>query len=312
MSFHASAMPFAAPQSSSASKPRPRLSGVSAQSLRGAGLAPERARLSCRLRRVLTDHPDTRHFSLQHIVAALGPDDHAASLALFSAAGLFEAPDLGAYSGQMTSSLGAGLALGRREVRLPRGLLRRKIPRNSLSLLIHGVASLLEGAESAARARWSWVFHPLMRGALGLTLFLLGVASMAPIIGGGAQHAASAFFVAVGLAERDGLAVMIGAVAGVAALALAALSIASGQKLWQKIKAWLLGCARRLRLDALAHLLDHCCEGLGELSRLQWSGLLLLMISPATAIAPRARIEKAGASRLRQRAQKIRRAALAV
>lgn len=283
-----------------------KLNDVSSEALRGAGMAHDRARLSCRLRRVLVENPGARHFSVQHIINSLGSENVGPSIALFAAAGVFEAPHASALSGQVTSALGAGLALGRRNVHLPRSLLRRRIPRTSLALLIHGVAAMLEGAEGAVRERWSWVFHPLMSGALGLTLFLLGLASMAPIIGGGVQHAASAFFVAVGMAERDGLAVMIGAVAGIASLALAALSIASGQKLWTKIKAWLLHCARKLHLDALSNLLDHCCDGLGELVRLRWSGLLLLMLSPVSAIPRRPRAESAAVSTLRKRARRTR------
>jgi hypothetical protein len=280
--------------------------GVSAHALRGAAVTHDRARLSCRLRRVLADNPSVTHFTVHHIIKSLGSESPAPSIALFAAAAVFEAPDTSLLSGRVTSALGAGLALGRGKVHLPRSLLRRTIPRSSLALLIHGVSTLLEGAEGLVRERWSWVFHPLMSTALGLTLFLLGLASMAPIIGGGVQHAASAFFVAVGLAERDGLAVMIGAVAGIASLALAAIGIASGKKLWAKIKAWLLHCAHRLRLDALAHLLDHCCDGLSDLVRMRWSGLLLLMISPVCAIPRRPRAEGAPVSPLRKRARRAR------
>jgi hypothetical protein len=277
--------------------------------LNGAGVAHDRARLSCRLRRVLAENPSVTHFTVHHIIKTLGSDSPAPTIALFAAAGVFEAPDTSHFSGHVTSALGAHLALGRRDVHLPRSLLRRRIPRSSLALLIHGVAAVLDGAQGVVRERWSWVFHPLMGTALGLTLFLLGLASMAPIIGGGVQHAASAFFVAVGMAERDGLAVMIGAVAGIASLALAALSIASGEKLWSRIKAWLLHCARRLRLNALAHLLDHCCDGLSDLVRMRWSGLLLLMLSPVCAIPRRSRAEDAPVSALRQRARRARLAA---
>jgi hypothetical protein len=280
--------------------------GVSAHVLRAHAVTHDRARLSCRLRRVLAENPRVTHFTVHHIITALGSDSHAPSIALFAAAGVFEAPDASALSGRVTCALGAGLALGRGSVHLPRSLLRRTIPRSSLALLIHGVSTMLEAAEGAVRERWAWVFHPLMSSALGLTLFLLGLASMAPIIGGGVQHAASAFFVAVGLAERDGLAVMIGAVAGIASLALAAIGIASGKKLWSKIKAWLLHCARKLHLDALANLLDHCCDGLSELVRLRWSGLLLLMLSPVCAIPRRPRLEGAPVSRLRKRVRRAR------
>ncbi len=256
---------------------------ASGAALRVAAIDPhDRLRLSGRLRRVLTAHPDVRHFTIEQIVTALGPQS--ASVALFSAAGVFEAPDASLLSARLTVGLGAQLALGHRRVHLPRAVLRRKIPRNSLALLIHSLCAMLEGAEAGVRERWVWVFSPLMTRVLGLLLFLLGLASMAPIIGGGVQHAASAFLVALGMAERDGLAAMIGALAGLASIAVAVMSLLSGRQLWARIKAWLLQCARWLHLRALGQALDRCCEGLGELMRLRWSGLLLLMFAPLPAI----------------------------
>jgi hypothetical protein len=258
---------------------------------------------------VLTENPGVRYFTVHNIVNALGPDDAAPSLALFAAADVFEAPDAHRLSASVIGGLAAQLALGRRKIRLPRSLLRRRIPRNSLSLLIHSVSAALESAEGSVRERWAWVFHPFMSSVLGLVLFLLGLASMAPIIGGGVQHAASAFFIAVGIAERDGLTAMIGAVAGIASLALAAIGIASGRKLWARLKAWLIKCARVLHLDALAALLDYCCDGLGELVRMRWSGLLVLMLTPASAI-PRRSLHPAGAT-LRDRVRRARMSAAA-
>jgi hypothetical protein len=261
-----------------------------------------RAKLSARLRRVLLDHPRARHFTVHRIIGALRIDPAESSLALFSAAGVFAAPKVTGLSGPMISAIGAGLALGRKTIALPRRLMRKKIPRNSLSILVQGISALLDATEGATRERWSWVFHPATSVALGLILFLLGVASMAPIIGGGAQHAASAFLMAIGLAERDGLAVMIGALAGIASLALAALSIATGRKLWKKVKAWLVQCARRLHLGVLAALLDRCCDGLGDLVRLKWGGLLLLLLTPAQPLPPRKQSDGVG-STLRRRAR---------
>jgi hypothetical protein len=287
---------------------RKRRAAASLNVLQAAGAGHQRAQLSTRLRRVLAAHPDARHFTVNRIVKALG-EDAAPSLALFSAAGMFHALDIKALSGPMARIMGAGLALGQRSISVPRSLLRRKIPRNSLSMLIHGVSTMLDAAEGTLRERWSWVFHPAMSAALGVTLFLLGLASMAPLIGGGAQHAASAFLVAVGHAERDGLAVMIGAVAGLAALAMAALSVSSGHRVWQKIKAWLIRCAQRLRLNALYALLDRCCEGLGALARMKWSELLLLLLSPESAAPRRERVSGEKESRLRSRARRSRIAA---
>ncbi len=276
---------------------------------RGAGVPRERLRLSLRLRRVLTDNPHARHFTVQHIIKALESGGAAPPAALFAAAGLLGAPDTAGVSGAVTSAAGASVALGSRGIHLPRSLLRRRVPRSSLALLIHGVGSVIESAEGALRERWTWVFHPVMTGALGLILFLLGLASMAPVVGGGVQHAASAFFIAVGLAERDGLAAVLGALAGLACLAVAVLSISSGRKLWARVKAWLLQCARKLRLNALARLLDTCCDGLGELLRLRWSGLVLILLSPGSAVARAPRPDHSASSAVRQRVRRVRLAA---
>jgi hypothetical protein len=277
---------------------------VSPSALLRPETAHERAKLSCRLRRVLTEHPRARAFTVRNIIQALGDESVGPSVALFSATGVFELPDRAALSGGVVSSLGLGLALGRRTVSLPRALLRRKIPRNALALLIHGITGLLDAADGKVQHRWSWVFHPAMTVTLGLILFLLGLASMTPIVGGGVQHAASAFVIAVGLAERDGLAVVIGAVAGIAAIAVAVLSVASTSKLWRKVKAWLVYCAQSLRLHALTKLLDRCCDGLGELVRLKWGGLLLLILTPATPVPPRKHGDGSNDGSLRKRARR--------
>jgi hypothetical protein len=263
----------------------------------------QRAKLSSRLRRVLTEHPRARTFTVHNIIQALG-ESHGPSVALFSATGIFELPDRAVLSGGVVTALGIGLALGRRTVSLPRALLRRKIHRNALALLIHGIVGLLDAADGTVQRRWNWVFHPAMTVTLGLILFLLGLVSMTPIVGGGVQHAASAFLIAVGLAERDGLAVVIGAVAGIAAIAVAALSVASGSKLWSKVKAWLLRCANSLRLHALTALLDRRCDGLGELVRLRWGGLLLLILTPATPVPPRKQGDGSNDGHLRKRARR--------
>ncbi len=309
MGIHVNSMTAASAAPDFSIKRGLRSPGASVAALRTACLSHDRARLYQRLRCVLTDNPQTTHFTVHHIVKALSADGASAPLSLFAAAGVVGMPDAMELSGAVTSALGAGLAVGSRNVHLPRSLLRRRIPRTSLALLIHAVTGMLEKAEGVLRERWSWMFHPLMGGALGLILFLLGIVSMTPVIGGGVQHAASAFFIAVGIAERDGLAVMIGALAGIACLALAALSIASGRKLWAKVKAWLLRCARKLHLEAFARMLDRCCDGLGELVRLRWSGLLLMMLSPVAEISHRPRADGSPISLLRQRACRARSAA---
>ncbi len=265
--------------------------------------ADARLALGARLRRVLIDHPNQREFSIHKLIDALQTDAMPSALVVFSAAGILEVPHAASHAGRMIASLGAGVALGRRDIALPPRLLRRKIPRNALSILIQGIVSILDNAGSGLQQRWSWVFHPAMRVALGVMLFLLGIVSMAPVIGGGIQHAASAFLIGVGLAERDGLTVMIGAIAGMASLAYAVFSVVTGAKLWSRVKAWLVRCVRRLHLSFLARLVDGICDGLGDLLRIRWGGLLLLLVTPGEPCA--AQLGRAGLTggRLKQRVQ---------
>ena len=267
--------------------------------------APERP--SQRLRRILTSNPRARHFSVRRIIAALGDSPRSPTLALFSAAGVFDAPDVGHLSGVMTGALGAQLAFRRREVALPRAVLKRKIPRSSLAALIGAVANLLESAEALVQPRWDWVFHPGMGVALGLLLFLLGVASMIPFLGLTAHHAASVFLMSIGLAERDGLTVMIGAVAGIASLAVAVATAMSGKQIWATTKRWLVHCVKRLRLRVAAWLLDRIEKGLGELLRIGWSNLLLLFVAGfAGRFETSARSGANGVYSLKARARRIR------
>jgi len=206
----------------------------------------------------------------------------------------------------MTGALGVQYILRRREVRLPRALLKRKIPRSSLANLIGAVANLLERAEATVKPRWDWVFHPGMGVALGVLLFLVGVASMTPFLGLTVNHAASAFLMAIGLAERDGLVVLAGAVAAIAALAVTIANIISGRQILVTTKNWLVRCLKRLRLYIAAWYLDWIEKGLGDLLRIDWRSALLLFLSdfagriePATAGARAGRSLKARARRIR-------------
>jgi len=264
-------------------------------------------RTSQRLRKILLTNPRARHFSVERIISSLGEDPQGPALALFSAAGVFEAPGAGHLSGVMTGALGANLVLRRRQIKLPRALLKRKIPRSSLATLIDATANLLEKAEAVVHERWSWVFNPGVGVALGVLLFLLGVASMFPFLGMTVNHAASAFMMSVAMAERDGLVVMVAAVAGIASLALAIANTMSGRQIWTTTKDWLIDCFKRLRLHIAAWFLDRIDTGLGELLRITWSDVLLTFfadfagpkLEPASA---EARLDRS----LRARVQRLR------
>lgn len=261
-----------------------------------------------RLRRILTSNPRARHFSVRQIITALGENPQGPTLALFSAAGVFDARDVGHLSGVVTGSLGVHLVFRRHEVTLPRAVLKQKIPRSSLVTLIDAVANLLEKAERLVKPRWNWVFHPGVCVGLGVLLFLLGVASMTPFLGLTVNHAASAFVMSIGLAERDGLMVMIGAGAAILALAATVANVISGKQLWLTTKNWLVECVKQVRLRVAAWCLDRIENGLGDLLRIEWQSALLLFFSDFAG----PRIEDPGTAgtraerSLKSRAQRIR------
>jgi hypothetical protein len=261
-----------------------------------------------RLRRILTSNPHARHFSVGRIISELGEAPQGPTLALFSAAGVFGAQDVGHLSGVVTSGLGAQLVLRRRDVTLSRAVLRQKIPRSSLSTLIDAVANVLEKTEAVVKPRWKWVFHPGIGVALGALLFLLGVASMIPFLGLTVNPAASAFVMSIGLAEQDGLMVVIGVGAAILALAAGLANVISGKQMWLTTRNWLVETLKHLRLRVAAWFLDRIENGLGDLLRIEWKSALLLFLSdfagprledPTMAGARAVRSLKARAQRIR-------------
>ncbi|WP_016920818.1 exopolysaccharide biosynthesis protein [Methylocystis parvus] len=270
---------------------------------RRAGASTERA--ATRLKRILTSNPRARHFTVRRIVRALGNEPQGSVTALFSAAGIFEAADMGYLSGAVTGAVGARMALRRQGVWLPRAVLRRKIPRQSLARVIYAVANVLEVAEERLQARWDWVFHPAMGVVLGLLIFLLALAGMTPILGMGA-HAGASFLISIGMAERDGLVVMIGALAGVASLAIAISTVFGANRLLHTTKEWFARCFKRLNLHAAAWLLDRIDDGLGALCRMRWSSLLFILAEDVAGNAGSSIVERPS---LRKRVQRIRDAA---
>lgn len=272
-------------------------------------LSRTRVRLSHRLQRILTDNPTVRSFSIHQIIASLDDETGSAPIALFSAASILEPRDADFAPGTVCGAYGLKIASRSNAIRIPRAILRRRIPRNTLSLLIHSLKAAVHACENVVRQRWNWVFHPVMQAALGTIIFLLALTSMAPIIGGGVQHAASTFVMAIGLAERDGLVVVLGALAGMAALAMAAMSVSSGRKVWNRIKDWLVWCARRLHLSIFAQLLDRCHQGLGDLVRLRWGDWFLVLLGGEEAAIVDGR-RRAGTGRLKSRARRSHFAAM--
>ena len=106
-------------------------------------------------------------------------------------------------------------------------------------------------------------------------VFLLAVAIAYPLLGFNALHATSIFVMSLGMAEQDGLAVVLGVIAGVLSLALIAVSGTSVRALRSQFVRWLRKIGRRFGLNALADFLDRLgYKKLASILAFEWSQLL--------------------------------------
>jgi hypothetical protein len=214
---------------------------------------------------------------VERILASIGHDRFEASLMLFSLPAIVPVPAPWGMVTLPTSAIACQLAAGQKEIKLPRFVLRKCVSRKALAVAVHAILPILEAAEKVVRPRWSWVSHPSARRAIGLFVFLLGIAIAYPLFGFNALHATSIFVMSLGMAERDGLAVLIGVAVGLLSLAVLAASGISARALRVKAGNWLRKIGRRLGLITLARILDRFgYERLARMLRLQWSALLLM------------------------------------
>lgn len=228
------------------------------------------------LRGVLTRNPDVQLFSVEQIIGSLGEERAEAALMLFSVPAVVPLDVPNGATAVPTGVIGSRLACGRRQLRLPGYILRKQISRRALAIAIHAALPVLEAAERLVRPRWHWINHPISRRAIGLLIFLLAVAIAYPLSGSGALHALSIFVMSLGLAEADGLTILIGVVAGVLSLAVVVVTGFSPRVLRRKVARGLRKLAKKLGLSALARFLDRM--GFPRLARLltvQWSDVVM-------------------------------------
>jgi hypothetical protein len=241
-----------------------------------ASTAISRPRTSEVLRGILTKNPGVKTFSVERILASIGKDRVEASLMMFSIPALVPISAPWSMLSVPTGALACQLASGQKEIKIPRFVRKKSVSRRALAVALHAVLPILEASEKVVRPRWQWVSHPSARRAIGLFVFLLAIAIAYPLFGFNALHATSIFVMSLGMAEQDGLAVLIGVAVGVLSLAVLAASGMSARALREKALSWLGKMGRKLGLLTLAAFLER--KGYPRLARivaLQWSDLLL-------------------------------------
>ena len=229
------------------------------------------------LKGILTNNPGVKAFSIERILAAIGSDRFEASLMMFSLPAMVPVPAPQGMSALPTTAIACQMAVGQKQIRLPRFILQKTVSRRALAVAIHAILPVLEAAEKLVRPRWSWISHPAARRALGLFVFLLALAVAFPLFGFSPLHATSIFVMALGMAEQDGLAVLVGVTVGMLSFAVLAASGLSARAVREKAVRWLRKVGRKLGLGIFARFLRrHGYERIARLLTLEWSQVLLL------------------------------------
>jgi hypothetical protein len=238
-------------------------------------LAP--VRTSEILRGILTKNPGVRTFTVQSILASIGSERVEASLMMFSIPAIIPVPGPWGIVSMPTGAIACQMVAGRKEIKVPRFIARKAVSRKALAVALHAILPLLEAAEKVVRPRWSWVGHSSFRRAIGVFVFLLAIAIAYPLFGFNALHATSIFVMALGMAEQDGVAVLLGVAVGVLSLLILAAGGLSARAVRARAGRWLRRMGQKLGLAMFARFLAR--RGFPNLARLltfQWSKLLLL------------------------------------
>ena len=209
-------------------------------------------RTSNALREILTKNPTVKNFTVKRIVDLIGDNRVGISLMFFSIPGIVPVPGTSELVGIPTTTIAGHMIAGKTEIKLPKSILERSVPRRSLAVAIHAILPILEKAEKAVKPRWRWASHPAVQRILGVLIFLLALAISLPILGFTLPHAAAIFIISLGLAEQDGLAILIGVVVGLVSLVLLT---GAGRGLRSKARVWVKNIARKLGLKWAATFL---------------------------------------------------------
>ncbi len=174
------------------------------------------------LNEILLRNPDAKFFTIEKILGELGVTSFGTSLMFFAIPEVLPIPipGISAIVVLPTGVLSAQMAAGKREIRLPRFILRRAVPRKALVTAIHAILPVLKKAEKITKPRWKWAASPVAQRALGVFIFLLALAIAFPIPGFNMPQAIAVFMIGLGLVEKDGVVICAGVVTGIASLLL--------------------------------------------------------------------------------------------
>jgi hypothetical protein len=122
--------------------------------------------------------------------------------------------------------IAAHLIAGRQRLWLPRAITDKSVSRADLKRMLDRWLPYLERLERVCKPRFPIVTEPFSKALIGIVIFALGFIMILPIpFLGNMPPGFAASVIAIGMTERDGLVVLIGA--AVSAVAIAVASVAT-------------------------------------------------------------------------------------
>jgi hypothetical protein len=139
---------------------------------------------------------------------------------IFAAPNAIPIPGLSALLGAPLVLLTAQLLLGRPKPWLPAFIRNRSFARSQFATVVGRLVPWLERAERLVRPRLLTLTLPTGERLIGLAALLLALLLFAPLPFGNLLPGLALALFGIGLIERDGVAIIAGAIAGLAGFAL--------------------------------------------------------------------------------------------
>ncbi len=159
--------------------------------------------------------------SVDDIISALGSRSFGIVLVLFGLPNLLPVPGLPILCGFIIGIIAFQMVIGKDHLLLPRWVGQRRLKRDDLARVVQKATPTLRKVESLMRPRLLALTTPGMSRVIGGVLLVLSAALMAPIpFFGGIAPGFAVILLGLGLAERDGLFIVIGALASIFAVLL--------------------------------------------------------------------------------------------
>jgi hypothetical protein len=159
--------------------------------------------------------------SVEDIVSALGARSFGIVLVLFGLPNLLPVPGLPILCGFVIGIIAFQMVIGKDHLVLPGWVGQRRLKREDLARVVLRATPTLRAVERVMRPRLELLTTPVLFRAIGGLLLVLALALMAPIpFFGGIAPGLAVILLGLGLAERDGIFIVLGGLISIFAVML--------------------------------------------------------------------------------------------